>query len=463
MPWCQHVETELFQVMQLVLAAADRHRTNPELAYSACAVLELFLGEPEMRQLAAGFQAARLVAGMMRQFPQNIDVQESAIGCLCLLGQDERNYELLKEHNCLEPALDAMQNFPLSLQVQQCSCSLIAALGGDDPDCRQMLREAEAIWRIISAMGALKPAARLQAEACGAIAALTDEEWEADDRAFVGANGGIRLIVGAMQAHPLQDVQLEAFMALTTLTTDSDNATRFMTDGGPDLMASALERYQSMPEMVTACASLMAQLGQIQEHALNLGQNGFLAMLVKIVRDFPEVDCVQRAAWSALATLVPAGEAQVVEFEGMNAVGDLIEALEKWPDDLKLWESCVTCLRAAIAVSELHANLIAAGSIDMVVHALSHKPFHESHLLTTEATMFLRDLVLANAGAAGQMRKEVINLTGDQQVADAIGRFPQDEYLKELGMDALKLLASPLHATLSRSSQWKLKTQSVES
>ena len=100
-PWCQHIETESFQVMQLVLAAADRHRTNPELAYSACAVLELFLGEPEMRQLAAGFQAARLVAGMMRQFPQNIDVQESAIGCLCLLAQDERNYELLKEHNCL--------------------------------------------------------------------------------------------------------------------------------------------------------------------------------------------------------------------------------------------------------------------------------------------------------------------------------------------------------------------------
>jgi hypothetical protein len=54
------------------------------------------------------------------------------------------------------------------------------------------------------------------------------------------------------------------------------------------------------------------------------------------------------------------------------------------------------------------------------------------------------------------MRQEVIALTGDQQVADAIGWFPQDEYMKEMGMDALKLLVSPLHATLSRSSQWKL-------
>ena len=135
------------------------------------------------------------------------------------------------------------------------------------------------------------------------VAALTDEEWEADDRAFVGANGGIRLIVGAMQAHPLQDVQLEAFMTLMTLTTDHDNATRFMTDGGPDLMASALERYQSMPEMVTACASLMAQLGQIPAHALNLGQNGFLAMLVKIVRDFPEVRPSASVSHSARITI----------------------------------------------------------------------------------------------------------------------------------------------------------------
>ncbi len=58
------------------------------------------------------------------------------------------------------------------------------------------------------------------------------------------------------------------------------------------------------------------------------------------------------------------------------------------------------------------------------------------------------------------MRKEAMDLKADSQIASAIGRFPRDEYLKEVGMDALKLMASPIHSQLAVGSKFKLPTSS---
>lgn len=148
----------------------------------------------------------------------------------------------------------------------------------------------------------------------------------------------------------------------------------------------------------------------------------------------------------------------MVDFELENGVADLMEALEKYPDNTKMWECCVGILRSAIACPDLHPNLVAAGSIDLVVHALGYVVHQESYILAVEGVTFLRDLILCNAAAGGEMRKEVLDLKGDSQIAGAMGRFPRDDHLKEVGMDALKLMASPLHSQLAVASKFKMKT-----
>jgi len=457
-PWCAHVETELFQILQLVLGAMERHQDNANLAGYGCAVAELFTVAEDLRELAAGFGTGRLVVSAMARFPEHEKLQENGIGAIANLARDPENHAELYEHNTLEPVMKAMIAYRTNLQVQQCACNLIATLGGDNPDCRSLLRKYESIKQIIDGMGALRPAARLQAEACAALAALTDEEWEADDRMFIGNAGGIRLIVAAMQAHPLEDVQLEAFLALTTLTVDPDNADRFMQDSGPFLLHQAYERYQTMPPMVTAASSLIAQLGQYPGHATKLGEENFRPVLLKVIRSFPNDEQVQRACWAAMQPITASVSKQVIAFEAENGVADLMEALEKFPDNTKMWECCVGVLRSGIGVADLHRNLVAAGSIDLVVHALGYVVHQESYVVAVEGVTFLRDLILVNAAAGAEMRKECIDLKGDQQIANAIGRFPRDDHLKEVGMDALKLMASPLHSQLAVASKFKLKT-----
>merc|ERR1712054_647810 len=158
--------------------------------------------------------------------------------------------------------------------------------------------------------------------------------------------------------------------------------------------------------------------------------------------------------------ITAATQRQVIAFESENGVADLMEALEKFPDNTKMWECCVGVLRSGIGVADLHRNLVAAGSIDLVVHALGYIVHQESYILAVEGVTFLRDLILVNAAAGAEMRRECVDLKGDQQIANAIGRFPRDEHLKEIGMDALKLLASPLHAQLAVASKFKMRTSS---
>lgn len=278
---------------------------------------------------------------------------------------------------------------------------------------------------------------------------------------------------------------LEAFLALTTLCVDPDNAGKYMEDSGPYLIHQSFERYQApplptcppssdsgadpcarwqtLPAMCTAAAALIAQLGLVKEHALALGEEKFLPTLLASLRRFPTDEQVLQASWSALQPICASTQRQVVAFELENGVADLMEGLEKYPDNTKMWESCIGILRSAIACPDLHSNLVAAGSVDLVCHALGYVTHQESYLLACEGVTFLRDLILCNAAAGAEMRKEAIELKGDQQIANAMGRFPRDEHLKEIGMDALKLMASPLHSQLAVANKFKMKSTGKES
>ena len=57
---------------------------------------------------------------------------------------------------------------------------------------------------------------------------------------------------------------------------------------------------ETMPAMVTAAGSLLAQVGQFEKLAVTLGEENFRPVLLKTIRYFPGDEEVQRASWAAM-------------------------------------------------------------------------------------------------------------------------------------------------------------------
>ena len=447
----------------VLLAALRGNRNNAEVQEQACAVLAVLTLDSLTEILGAGnFSDALLVCkAMLRTQSDNLPVVEKATAVLVgLIANSEAQVKAAGEAGVVEALMKPLKVHITNADVQEQAGALLQTLSSSRDNVVRMAA-AGCVDALMTAMDEHLQNAAIQESGCATLnnlAMVDAADAGAEDftlpAALPGAlppdrfgenaqpgksgrqhNGGIRVVVAALQAHADNvQVQLEGCAALRSLCYNADNQVKAAVAGGIETLVATLRAHVDNDTVMEAACGAAAKLTGVPVNKAKALECGVLEAVIAAMARHPRVQGVQRDGCAAIASISVSADAQM-RAAAAGGIDVVISALHGHLEEEAVQQTGCLALKHLTSTVENHLLAADKGAIRAVIAALT---LHLSNAGVQEGGCG----VLKNLTIAPDKKIEASQEGGVEAVLAALREHPNNVRVAEAACGALGLLVA---------------------
>ena len=451
----------------VLLAALRGNRNNAEVQEQACAVLAVLTLDSLTEILGAGnFSDALLVCkSMLRTQSDNLPVVEKATAVLVgLIANSEAQVKAAGEAGVVEALMRPLKLHITNADVQEQAGSLLRTLSSSRDNTVRMAA-AGCVDILMATMDEHLQNAAIQESGCATLnnlavvdaadadplgsetlpgslpGALPPDRFGENAKAAGGSgagrqhNGGIRVVVVALQAHADNvPVQLEGCAALRALCYNADNQVKAAVAGGIEGLVATLRAHVDNEAVMEVACGAAAKLTGVPVNKAKALECGTLEAVIAAMARHPRATGVQRDGCAAIASIcvTPDSQQRAAAAGGIDVV---ISALHGHVEDEAVQQSGCLALKHLTVTTENHLIAADKGAIRAVIAALT---LHVSNAGVQEGGCG----VLKNLTVEPDKKIEASQEGGVEAVLTALREHPNNVRVAEAACGALGLLVA---------------------
>ena len=444
----------------VLLAALRGNRNNAEVQEQACAVLAVLTLDSLTEILAAGnFSDALLVCkAMLRTQADNLPVVEKATAVLVgLIANSDAQVKAAGEAGVIEALMKPLKVHITNSDVQEQGCALLRTLSVNHDNMVRM-SAAGCVEVLMASMDEHLQNTGVQEAGCATLHNLALGQAGGpgagelppmlpgapppdrfgrlkDDQLAKNSNGGIRVVVAALQAHADHvPVQLRGCAAVKALCYSSDNQVKAAVAGGVEALVATLRAHVDNEAVMEAACGAMSRLTGIAVNKAKAMETGAIEAVVAALSRHLRAPGVQEQGCAAIAsiTVTADSQARAAAAGGLEVV---IAALHGHVEDDRVQEAGCLALKHLTANPENHLVAADRGAIRAVIAALSQ---HVGNAGVQEGGCG----VLKNLTVAADKKIEAAQEGGVEAVLSALREHPANVRVAEAACGALGLLVA---------------------
>jgi hypothetical protein len=389
--------------------------------------------------LAAGVAAVKgheLLVDVLKKFPNDVVLQERAIGALTILATlPSVRQELSRQsHNIV---LTAMEKYPAWLSIQTVGCGALGVLGTGDVDAKYILG-ADGINTILKAAESFReviPQTTIfHAKCCGALSTLSAE---ADCAGAIMSSGGLPVIVDIMKGRKREKiVQYVGCLALLNLARHREEyRDQILEGGGVEATVQVMENCTCEETLKRGC-ELLSCLASSTKHIKAIVEAGAIrAVSEALEKGIPTSVHLLCEAFETLSSIiVDRSTANAFLTSTGGPLKLVVDAMHEHSDhDQLLAMGCKTLRNLALWTHNVEA-IVDAGGLDALISAMTDNPEIAKIQEQSCAALY----ILSSLDETIRVRVKAAR--GREIIQQAMAKFSGNRLICETGTDALRIL-----------------------
>lgn len=376
------------------------------------------------------------ILNVMRDFPEDIEVQSAALHELSEVQLTEDDSMVLAQLGGIQVIVDSMYGFPSSLELQISGCRAVWNASGTAQNQHDFVQQVNVLDIILQDMEDFVNDASLQEQAMAALANLAALEVNLD---IMVEKGIFQRVVDSMTKHNESvDVLVKGCLVIANLSSHPTDLKKAMMDmGGGGALVIAMVMHPTADELqekaLRGLRNLSANCDENKIELTNIGGIDAVIGAMQVHRDSAGVQ--EAGAWT-LSNLASNADSNAL-IGDCGGIDVLIRAMWVHSDVVSVLEWCCRAL-FTLALDERNSQLILeVGGIAAVINAM------QAHVDGSSVIQEMGCAVLCNLASDESCKVRIVEEEALDAIVLAMVLYGEDENVQVRGCQVLLRLGIP--------------------